>query len=126
MVGCVISDIVIVVKVDLFLGKERRRGVNWRLENRVTELPRKDSKQRGIIKRLYERGKKRKREEEKGRRSIFAIIFFFFPMTSAQLAGSGGVVREPTKNWSTAQIAPKDNQWGCSVRVFIAAHLWLN
>lgn len=37
-------------------------------------------------------------------------------MTSAQLAGSGGVVREPTKNWSTAQIAPErqDNRWGAA------------
>jgi hypothetical protein len=50
MVWCVISDIVIVVvKVD-FLTDKRKRGVNWRHENRVTELPRKDSKQRGIIK----------------------------------------------------------------------------
>jgi hypothetical protein len=52
MVGCVISDMVIVVvKVD-FLTDKRRRGVNWRHENRVTELPRKDSKQRGIIKQI--------------------------------------------------------------------------
>jgi hypothetical protein len=66
-----------------------------------------------------------RKEREKKKRFYF-LRLFFFPMTSAQLAGSGGVVREPTKNWSTAQIAPKDNQWGgCSVRLFIAAHPWL-
>lgn len=47
---------------------------------------------------------------------FFAVyFFFFFPMTSAQLAGSGGVVREPTKtSRPPAQIAPKDNQWGAT------------
>lgn len=76
MVGCVISDIVVVVvKVDLFLREKSRRGVNWRHENRVTELPRKDSKQRGIIKQFYGRG----REEKKRDDVLFSAIIFFFP-----------------------------------------------
>jgi hypothetical protein len=74
MVGCVISDIVIVV--DLFLGKERRRGVNWRHENRVTELPRKDSKQRGIIKQFYGREEEKKERENKNDVLFFLRLIF--------------------------------------------------
>lgn len=65
-----------------------------------------------------------KERDDFGFRDYF--FFLLFPMTSAQLAGSGGVVREPTKNWSTAQICAKRQAVGDSVRLFIAAHLWLN